>query len=393
MRNPRPETARNPPASVGRQAGATLQPTGQGAAPGAEQDNSTALQQRFTALQEQSHSQSFEAWMRSRNTENMVVTTETLMQDKANIAEDSYEKVRLPKVRATTIVKKTSPGPQKPGADGASVAARCTEVVFQKIPRTVDWKECLINIQAATISPLDLFIAKHGTETLFRDDLQLQPPHALGCSGVGVVEVVGPGVRDVEDGDWVVPLRDGLGTFTSLSIWDDKDFMKVPKEIMPVEYMALHRELCVGYYLMETVAADLKAGDALVVNAANGAVGQVVIQLCRLMNIRAIAITRRHDNFSDTKAWLEFLGAYKVFADDEPIVPALQREYASLPKLAFDGVGGVGTLKLIRSLAPGSTIVSYGFVGERAAAIPWQVVVHARATVGAGHGRCEVAST
>ena len=105
MRNPRPETARDPPASVGRQAGATLQPTGQGAAPGAEQDNSTALQQRFTALQEQSHSQSFEAWMRSRNTENMVVTTETLMQDKANIAEDSYEKVRLPKVRATTIVK------------------------------------------------------------------------------------------------------------------------------------------------------------------------------------------------------------------------------------------------------------------------------------------------
>ncbi|KAH8073438.1 hypothetical protein JL721_2731 [Aureococcus anophagefferens] len=299
-----------------RQAGATLQPTGQGAAPGAEQDNSTALQQRFTALQEQSHSQSFEAWMRSRNTENMVVTTETLMQDKANIAEDSYEKVRLPKVRATTIVKKTSPGPQKPGADGASVAARCTEVVFQKIPRTVDWKDS---------------------------------SRPTGCSGVGVVEVVGPGVRDVEDGDWVVPLRDGLGTFTSLSIWDDKDFMKVPKEIMP-------------------------AGDA-VVNAANGAVGQVVIQLCRLMNIRAIAITRRHDNFSDTKAWLEFLGAYKVFADDEPIVPALQREYASLPKLAFDGVGGVGTLKLIRSLAPGSTIVSYGFVGERAAAIPWQVTI------------------
>jgi len=37
--------------------------------------------------------------------------------------------------------------------------------------------------------------------------------------------------------------------------------------------------------------------------------------------------------------------------------------------------------------------VSYGFVGERAAAIPWQVVVHARATVGAGNGRCEVAST
>ena len=29
--------------------------------------------------------------------------------------------------------------------------------------------------------------------------------------------------------------------------------MKVPKAILPVEYMALHRELVLGYYLMETV--------------------------------------------------------------------------------------------------------------------------------------------
>ena len=57
------------------------------------------------------------------------------MQDKANIAEDSYEKVRLPKVRATTVVKKAAPGPQRPGADGASVAARCTDVLYQKIGR------------------------------------------------------------------------------------------------------------------------------------------------------------------------------------------------------------------------------------------------------------------
>ena len=45
------------------------------------------------------------------------------------------------------------------------------------------------------------------------------------------IEVVGPGVRDYEEGDWVIPLRDGLGTFTSLAIWDDKDFMKVPRRV------------------------------------------------------------------------------------------------------------------------------------------------------------------
>ena len=44
----------------GRQAEATLRPTG-GGGTDASGDDSTALQQRFTALQEQSHNQSFEA--------------------------------------------------------------------------------------------------------------------------------------------------------------------------------------------------------------------------------------------------------------------------------------------------------------------------------------------
>ncbi|KAJ8602615.1 hypothetical protein CTAYLR_010195 [Chrysophaeum taylorii] len=370
----------------GRAAGSTLQKEQRQVV-----DDSKALQQRFAELQEQSHSQSFEAWMRSRNTSSMTVTVETLMQDKRNISEDSYEKVRLPRVRTTTVTRKSaealrsSLGPpqvsNKLQRSPLALAAECTEVSYHALPRVLDWKECLVAVAFAPVSPLDLFVARRGADALFRDDLRIEAPHVLGNSGIGVVETVGPGVSSLAVGDWVVPARDGLGTFRSLCVWGEADVIKVPKELMPLEYMGLHRELCVAYYLMETVAADLKAGDALVINAANGAVGQVVIQLCRLMNLRAIGIVRRHDNFSDTKAWLEYLGAYKIFADDEPIVPSLKREYAALPKVGFDGVGGLATLKLIRSLAPGSTIVTYGFVGETGAMIPWQIVVHSRVTI------------
>lgn len=356
-------------------------------------DDSKALQQRFTELQEQSHSQSFEAWMRSRNMGNMVVTTETLLRDKANISEDTYEKVRLPKARVTTVTRKDAAPetlrswmsaqlPADKKTSPLSLAAQCTEVTFPKLARVLDWRECLVHIEFAPISPLDLFVARRGADALFRDDLKLEAPHALGNAGVAVIETLGPGVNNsYEVGDWVVPARDGLGTFRSLAVWNEDDFIKVPKGLMPLEYMACHRELCLAYYLMETCAADLKAGDALLINAANGAVGQVVIQLCRLMNLRAIAVVRRHDNFSDTKAWLDFLGAYKVFADDEPIVPILKREYAALPNLAFDGVGGFASLKLVRTLAPGSTVVTYGFASETAAHIPWQVIVHSRVTI------------
>ena len=355
----------------GRPSGPVLQATAESTS-GEAVDNAQALQTRFSALQEQSHTKSFEAWMRSRNTANTVVTPETLMQDKKNISVDSYEKVRLPKVKATCVIVRDLEG---------DAVEKNTEVVFQRVPKELDWKEVLVNVQAAPISTVDAFVARAGPDALFRDDVELKPPFVLGFTGVGVVEAVGPGARDVEPGDWVVPARDGLGTMRSLAVWEEKDYLVVPKEIMPLEYMALHRELALAYHLMQSKAKELKPGDALIVNAANGAVGQTIVQLCRLMNIRAIAVIRRHDNFADTKAWLEFLGADKVFADDEGIAPALKAEYASLPTLAFDGVGGVATLKLMRALAPGSRIVSYGFIGARTISIPWQVIVNSRVTI------------
>ena len=59
----------------GRPSGPVMQATAESTS--GEVDNTQALQTRFSALQEQSHTKSFEAWMRSRNTANTVVTPET----------------------------------------------------------------------------------------------------------------------------------------------------------------------------------------------------------------------------------------------------------------------------------------------------------------------------
>lgn len=99
------------------------------------------------------------------------------------------------------------------------------------------------------------------------------------------------------------------------------------------------------------------------------------------MNIRCIAVVRRHDNFDDTKAWLKFLGAAKVYCDDESVHGAIKGEYQTLPKLAFDGLGGTAALKLIQALQPGGQLVSYGFMGERLMSLPWQVVINRRVTI------------
>ena len=61
----------------------------------------------------------------------------------------------------------------------------------------------------------------------------------------------------------------------------------------------------------------LQPGDCVILNAANSTVGQLVVQLCRLLQLRCVAVVRRHDDdgFDKVAAWLKGLGASEVIAD------------------------------------------------------------------------------
>ena len=146
------------------------------------------------------------------NGESMVVTTESLLNDKKNIAADSYEKVLLPRVRSTTI--RVTPSIAK--GDLLKRAAQRTEVHYRKLPKHLDWKECLVNVRSAPLPLPDLRNAA---------DSSLE----LGCSCVGVVETVGPGTSLLKESDWVVPLSDTMGTFSSLRVWDEKDLLQIER--------------------------------------------------------------------------------------------------------------------------------------------------------------------
>jgi len=40
---------------------------------------------------------------------------------------------------------------------------------------------------------------------------------------------------------------------------------------------------------------NLKPGDAVILNGATGAVGTIVIQLCAILKLRAVAVVRSHE--------------------------------------------------------------------------------------------------
>ena len=62
-------------------------------------------------------------------------------------------------------------------------------------------------------------------------------------------------------------------------------------------------------------------GDCVILNAANSTVGQLVVQLCRLLQLRCVAVVRRHDDdgFDKVADWLKALGASEVIADQTSV--------------------------------------------------------------------------
>jgi hypothetical protein len=74
--------------------------------------------------------------------------------------------------------------------------------------------------------------------------------------------------------------------------------------------------MCVAYRLLEDYG-QLKPGDSVILNAANSTVGTCVIQLCRMLKLRAIAVVRDPgdaDDYQKVVTRLKALGASEVRA-------------------------------------------------------------------------------
>ena len=62
-----------------------------------------------------------------------------------------------------------------------------------------------------------------------------------GNDGLAVVVKVGPGVKFLSENDWVIPNKPAMGTWQSLVTWKEKDVIKIPTDLLPIEYAAMLR--------------------------------------------------------------------------------------------------------------------------------------------------------
>ena len=109
--------------------------------------------------------------------------------------------------------------------------------------------------------------------------------------------------------------------------------------------------------LMLSDFVDLKAGDWVIQNVANSAVGRLLIVLARQRGLRTVNVVRRADLAGELKA----LGADVVIVDGDDLAARVAKATGDAPiKLGVEAIGGAATGRIVDSVATDGTVVHYG---------------------------------
>jgi len=223
--------------------------------------------------------------------------------------------------------------------------ARCAEVPDVGDPGP---DEVVFDVLAFPINPADMGFCK-GT-------YRLKPPLPAtpGAECVGRVIAVGAGVKHVKTGDLVINLQ--RENWAQRRRVKGDDAIPLPAGI-DLRQAAMVRINPPTAQLMLSDFVELKAGDWVIQNVANSAVGRLLIVLARQRGLRTVNIVRRPDLAGELKA----LGADVVIADGEGLAARVASGTGNAAiKLGVEAIGGAATGRLVECVATDGTVVHYG---------------------------------
>lgn len=210
-----------------------------------------------------------------------------------------------------------------------------------------------VRLLAATINPSDYGMIG-GSYGRLRE-----LPAVAGREGVGIVDALGAGVRDVGFGAHVRFPEEG--TWQEYACIDAKDLLVVHGSV-PVEQAAVSFINPPTAYCLLTKIIDLPKGSWVVQNAGNSAVGVSVIQIAKACGLKTISQVRREALVEPLKA----MGADHVVLEGSGWAKTVKELTGGEPvRLALNSIGGESASDQIKALGEGGTQVTFGgMVGD-----------------------------
>ncbi|MEY9910905.1 NADPH2:quinone reductase [Catenulispora sp. MAP12-49] len=191
----------------------------------------------------------------------------------------------------------------------------------------------------------------------FHPELPTVPGNGVG----GVVRAVGDGVDPALVGTRVVGSTGGSGGYAEVALVPEAVLYPVPDGLALDAAVAVLADGRTASLLVE--AAAIRPGERVLIEAAAGGVGTLLIQLAKAAGAVVVALAggpRKTGLATD-------LGAAQAIDYRDPAWPGLLREPVDV---VFDGVGGAIGRTAFEQLRRGGRILTYGLAGGQWTEIP-----------------------
>ena len=222
-------------------------------------------------------------------------------------------------------------------------------MVYEETTRPVPKAgEALIKVSAIGLNYIDVY---HRTGLY-----SLPRPFIPGMEGAGVVEEVGPEVTGVNPGDRVVWAMQ-IGAYAEFAVVPAWKLVPIPAGVGDQAAAALILQGMTAHYLTTSVH-QLKAGQTVLVHAAAGGAGLLLVQLARRAGARVIGTVS-----TEAKAELaRAAGADEVILYTEADFEAETRRLTEGRgvEVVYDSVGRETFSKSLNCLAPRGMLALYG---------------------------------
>lgn len=189
-------------------------------------------------------------------------------------------------------------------------------------------------------------------------------PAVLGDEAAGVVEAVGEGVTSVAPGDRVAFV--GARAYADASVQPAERLVRLPDGIDPRTAAAILLKGMTAEFLLRR-CFHVESGHAVLVHAAAGGVGQILVQWARALGATVIGTVGSEPKAEEARA----LGCDHVVLYREEDTAARVREITDGQgaHVAFDGVGRATFDASLASLRKRGMLVSFGNASGPAPAV------------------------
>ena len=184
-----------------------------------------------------------------------------------------------------------------------------------------------------------------------------QPPFVLGQECAGRVVAVGADVRGVSVGDTVATTDAHHGSHATLAAIPAERAVPMPDGVTPEVAAAAMLQGMTAHYLVNSTY-QVVPGVQVLVHAAAGGVGQLLVQLAKAKGAYVVATV----GSADKEAIAHALGADAVIRYDEvaDLAAAVREAAGGGVHVVYDGVGKATFEASLDCLRPRGLMVSYG---------------------------------